>query len=108
MKACGEKSAAVTPFPASSIYGHLRDVLANPAASHESPALFAEHIEKFTLERVSKGGNASLRLAARQTFSEKTRLHARMVPGARIELATPAFSGRRSTTELPRHDAHKV
>src|SRR5204863_4319410 len=29
---------------------------------------------------------------------EKTKL----VPGARIELATPAFSGRRSTTELPR------
>jgi site-specific DNA recombinase len=28
---------------------------------------------------------------------------ATMVPGARIELATPAFSGRRSTTELPRH-----
>jgi site-specific DNA recombinase len=27
---------------------------------------------------------------------------AMMVPGARIELATPAFSGRRSTTELPR------
>src|SRR6266403_5353339 len=27
----------------------------------------------------------------------------RMVPGARIELATPAFSGRRSTNELPRH-----
>ena len=26
----------------------------------------------------------------------------RMVPGARIELATPAFSGRRSTNELPR------
>jgi hypothetical protein len=26
-----------------------------------------------------------------------------MVPGARIELATPAFSGRRSTSELPRH-----
>ena len=25
-----------------------------------------------------------------------------MVPGARIELATPAFSGRRSTNELPR------
>src|SRR5216683_17927 len=25
------------------------------------------------------------------------------VPGARIELATPAFSGRRSTNELPRH-----
>jgi hypothetical protein len=27
----------------------------------------------------------------------------KMVPGARIELATPAFSGRRSTNELPRH-----
>ena len=26
-----------------------------------------------------------------------------VVPGARIELATPAFSGRRSTNELPRH-----
>jgi hypothetical protein len=25
-----------------------------------------------------------------------------LVPGARIELATPAFSGRRSTNELPR------
>src|SRR5215469_4950048 len=29
-------------------------------------------------------------------------LHAWVVPGARIELATPAFSGRRSTNELPR------
>ncbi len=28
---------------------------------------------------------------------------AMVVPGARIELATPAFSGRRSTSELPRH-----
>ena len=33
----------------------------------------------------------------------KSCLHAWMVPGARIELATPAFSGRRSTSELPRH-----
>ena len=31
-----------------------------------------------------------------------------MVPEARIELATPAFSGRRSTTELLRHVVHKV
>jgi hypothetical protein len=30
-----------------------------------------------------------------------------MVPGARIELATPAFSGRRSTNELPRHKRFK-
>src|SRR5271165_5567515 len=29
-------------------------------------------------------------------------MYVRMVPGARIELATPAFSGRRSTNELPR------
>ena len=29
-------------------------------------------------------------------------VYVRMVPGARIELATPAFSGRRSTNELPR------
>src|SRR6266516_1246227 len=28
----------------------------------------------------------------------------KLVPGARIELATPAFSGRRSTNELPRHE----
>lgn len=27
-----------------------------------------------------------------------------MVPGVRIELTTPASSGLRSTTELPRHD----
>jgi hypothetical protein len=30
------------------------------------------------------------------------RYQRKVVPGARIELATPAFSGRRSTTELPR------
>jgi hypothetical protein len=31
-----------------------------------------------------------------------------LVPGARIELATPAFSGRRSTGELPRHTVYLV
>ena len=31
-----------------------------------------------------------------------------VVPGARIELATPAFSGRRSTGELPRHTVYLV
>ena len=30
-----------------------------------------------------------------------------MVPGGRIELPTPAFSGLRSTNELPRHGANK-
>ena len=31
----------------------------------------------------------------------------RMVPRVRIELTTPAFSGPRSTTELPRHHFFK-
>jgi hypothetical protein len=35
--------------------------------------------------------------------AEHTLAETIMEPGARIELATPAFSGRRSTTELPRH-----
>ena len=30
-----------------------------------------------------------------------------MVPRGRIELPTPAFSGQRSTTELPRHKGEK-
>jgi hypothetical protein len=30
-----------------------------------------------------------------------------MVPGGRVELPTPAFSGPRSTGELPRHGAVK-
>ena len=30
-----------------------------------------------------------------------------LVPGARIELATPASSGQRSTNELPRHARHQ-
>ena len=33
----------------------------------------------------------------------RKRWREQVVPGARIELATPAFSGRRSTGELPRH-----
>jgi hypothetical protein len=70
-------------------------------------AFLAEQIGKFTLERVSEDGAASFR-ANNQIDLAKMRLHAWMVPGARIELATPAFSGRRSTSELPRHDAHKV
>lgn len=34
-------------------------------------------------------------------------LRSRLVPGARIELATPASSGLRSTTELPRPDTRR-
>ena len=49
----------------------------------------------------------SVRIACNSHKSEENKGDdlsvARMVPGARIELATPAFSGRRSTNELPRH-----
>jgi hypothetical protein len=38
-----------------------------------------------------------------ETSGDSRNAAVRMVPGARIELATPAFSGRRSTSELPRH-----
>ncbi len=31
-----------------------------------------------------------------------------MVPGGRIELPTPAFSGLRSTNELPRHSEEQT
>jgi hypothetical protein len=41
--------------------------------------------------------------AARESDSRNEKKKANLVPGARIELATPAFSGRRSTSELPRH-----
>ncbi len=43
-----------------------------------------------------------------EIFGEEARLRESMVPGARIELATPAFSGRRSTGELPRHTVEIV
>src|SRR6266852_3813771 len=44
------------------------------------------------------------RTACQIRFGEtENRVRWQVVPGARIELATPAFSGRRSTNELPRH-----
>ena len=81
----------------------LRRLLANPAAIHEARALLAEQIGKFTLERVSGDGKISFKADAAIDFFGEEALHASVVPGARIELATPAFSGRRSTSELPRH-----
>ena len=56
----------------------------------------------------SKTANRCILLTAKWISSEKKRWRERVVPGARIELATPAFSGRRSTSELPRHAVHKV
>ena len=81
----------------------LRELLTNPSAIHEARALLAEQIGKFTLERVSENGEISFKANGQIDFFGEEALHAWMVPGARIELATPAFSGRRSTTELPRH-----
>jgi hypothetical protein len=81
----------------------LRELLTNPAAICEARALLAEQIGKFTLERAEEDGKVSFKANGNIDFFGKRFLHAWVVPGARIELATPAFSGRRSTTELPRH-----
>jgi hypothetical protein len=60
-------------------------------------AEIAKHVQKITL---TPDGRTYL---ASGTWDLLGNVAVRMVPGARIELATPAFSGRRSTSELPRH-----
>jgi site-specific DNA recombinase len=60
-------------------------------------AEIAKHVEKVTLTPEGRAYIAS------GTWDLMGRVAGLMVPGARIELATPAFSGRRSTSELPRH-----
>jgi site-specific DNA recombinase len=60
-------------------------------------AEIAKHVEKITLTPEGRTYVAS------GTWDLLGSVAVRMVPGARIELATPAFSGRRSTNELPRH-----
>jgi site-specific DNA recombinase len=60
-------------------------------------AEIAKHVEKITL---TPEGRTYIAAGAWDFLGG---VAARMVPGARIELATPAFSGRRSTSELPRH-----
>jgi hypothetical protein len=87
---------------------HLRERLADPGAIHKARALLAEQIGKFTLERVSENGEVSFKANGQIDFFGEENLHAWVVPGARIELATPAFSGRRSTNELPRHSVYSV
>jgi|SRR5271167_4860381 hypothetical protein len=81
----------------------LREALTNPGAIHEAKGLLAEQVGKFTLKREERAGKFSLG-SMEQLICLRTKmaLHGRVVPGARIELATPAFSGRRSTNELPR------
>ena len=62
-------------------------------------AEIAKHVQKIALTPEGKSYIAS------GTWNLLGSVAVTMVPGARIELATPAFSGRRSTNELPRHDA---
>jgi hypothetical protein len=61
-----------------------------------APAAIARHVQKITLKPAGKSYIAS------GVWDWLGGVAVRMVPGARIELATPAFSGRRSTNELPR------
>ena len=79
----------------------LRELLAKPSEIHEARAFLVERVGKFTLRTVQSNGESSFKADGKMDFFGD--LHAWMVPGARIELATPAFSGRRSTSELPRH-----
>jgi hypothetical protein len=60
-------------------------------------AAIAQHVQKITLTPTGESYIAS------GAWDWLGGVAVRMVPGARIELATPAFSGRRSTSELPRH-----
>jgi hypothetical protein len=60
-------------------------------------AEIAKHVTKITLTAEARTYIAS------GAWDLLRGVAVRMVPGARIELATPAFSGRRSTNELPRH-----
>jgi hypothetical protein len=62
-------------------------------------AAIGKHVQKITL---TSEGRAFIASGSWDLLGEGS-VAVPMVPGARIELATPAFSGRRSTTELPRH-----
>ncbi len=63
---------------------------------HVARAALRNHVDKITLTPEGKTVEAT---GDWKLLGE----YPGMVPGARIELATPAFSGRRSTGELPRH-----
>src|SRR5207302_8990842 len=62
-------------------------------------AAIGEHVPKITL---TPEGRAFIASGSWDLLGDGG-VAVTMVPGARIELATPAFSGRRSTNELPRH-----
>ena len=60
----------------------------------------AKHVQKIRLKPMLR---AYVATGTWDWLGELGGAAAMVVPGARIELATPAFSGRRSTSELPRH-----
>jgi hypothetical protein len=63
-------------------------------------AAIAQHVQKITLKPMCRTYVAT---GVWDWLGVMGSAAAMVVPGARIELATPAFSGRRSTSELPRH-----
>jgi hypothetical protein len=80
----------------------MRELFSHPESIDLARAVLAEHFGTFTLEPTTRDGEPVYLAHGKVDFFGDKRWRERMVPGARIELATPAFSGRRSTTELPR------
>jgi len=81
----------------------LRKLVSHPESIEQTRAVLAEHFGTFKLEPVNEQGKSRYRAHGSIDFFGDRAVRERVVPGARIELATPAFSGRRSTNELPRH-----
>jgi hypothetical protein len=82
---------------------NLRKLISHPESVDQARAALADFFARFTLDPTSQSGEASYTVRGEVDFFGEEGWRERVVPGARIELATPAFSGRRSTTELPRH-----
>ena len=88
------------------VESRLRDLSAlwngDPRIAREE---IAKHVRKITLKPVLRTYVAT---GVWDWLGVPGSAAAMVVPGARIELATPAFSGRRSTGELPRHTVYLV
>ena len=80
----------------------IRELISHPESLDLAQAVPAKHFGTFMLEPTIDEGEPVYLAHAKVDFFGDEAMCARMVPGARIELATPAFSGRRSTNELPR------
>jgi hypothetical protein len=81
---------------------NIRKLIAHPESVDQAEAALREHFGSFTLEPVTQAGKTTYLAHGKVDFFGDQAMARRVVPGARIELATPAFSGRRSTNELPR------